>query len=166
MKILASMIALLLWSSVSADPLPPIVPNPITVDPELESNPAAVRPWLTYGVETAMNKNVDKYTREVSGRQAMAREWKYYTASNRNAHDPYLDDLVKIADAGFIREYVHLFIVPAPDQVVPTLRLQAYNSWALANIPNHKVVINAGIHVNPNPTPTPVTGQAAKPAYP
>ena len=163
MRILTLIIMLSLWSSVAAeDKPPPIVPNPITLDPEIEADQQIVRPWLSYSVEMAMNKDVEKYAREVSGRQTLVREWKYFksSASHRNAHDPYLDDLVKVADAGFIREYVHLLLVPAPDKVVQSLRLQAYNAWAQANIPNHKVVINAGVHVNPNPTP--ITSKSVK----
>jgi hypothetical protein len=73
---------------------------------------------------------------EVTAREVLVKAW---TATKQGDHDAYLDDLQRVFSAGFMREYVWVYLrSPSWEQEPSGLRLAEFNSWATANFRAHR----------------------------
>lgn len=133
---------LLLWilacAQVAAEP--PTGPQ-VTIDESLEVTPAAA--WMGYGVQFASEVGSESagFEREVAARQALVEMWVELQAAKpkrSRAPDAYLDELTAVYRAGFLREYVWVFLRElawvAPQE---PLSLERFTSWKAVNLKDH-----------------------------
>lgn len=104
--------------------------------------------WLTYGgsrtlwitekfAETYPEAESYRYTfaEEVDSKTALITIWKQLGGESK---DPYLDNLVKIEEKGYLDEYVWQTDRTEGWEEPKNLKMDNYKRWAQKNIPNHK----------------------------
>ena len=85
------------------------------------------------------------FSEEVSARTKAA---TMYDELGRNGHIHYFDDLLKVKKAGYMKEYVWVYLrQPAwtPDE--EPKNLSAFSSWAQKNIPDHQIETGGSISI-------------------
>lgn len=106
---------------------------------EGSASPAASA-WLAYGlmrgrvyqdlqIRGTANQSGDDFAIEHSARLALATVWRELKASGAAGADEYLDALVRIADAGFVDEYV-TFVFGKPGWTIPAETLSGLDPEA------------------------------------
>jgi tetratricopeptide (TPR) repeat protein len=139
----------------------------IVVSADLGS-PDLIALWSLYGValaDAAEKAGRADYAAEVSARALLADRWKELRAEKRlekQLHDPYLDRLVEVRDAGFIGEYVLAFLArpgwTVSGDELARLNAAAFKSWAASHLPkDHRAVTAATVRLRGLP-PTPIPG--------
>jgi tetratricopeptide (TPR) repeat protein len=127
----------------------------LAIDERLTSGPPEVLgAWLEYGATLAAAQ-ADDYVAELAARTALAESWK--SQRKPGARDAYLDALVAVRDAGFLREYVAVLLA-RPGWTIPGTELGAMNldrfqPWAQKNLPQHEVATRVTFSVNGKTTP-------------
>lgn len=115
--------------------------------------------WLSYGVarmvflrERRVPMRIGQldpgFEEEVGGRRVMARVWRAYRGERIPAlRDPYLDDLVRVSDAGYLREYVWTFLHrPAWGESSPAgLDLEGFAAWREDHLARHAPLTLVGV---------------------
>ncbi|OGW24051.1 MAG: hypothetical protein A2X59_12380 [Nitrospirae bacterium GWC2_42_7] len=117
-------------------------------------------PWLGYlmgrQVYIMEHKNeyelspgiiVPKFEDEVEGRQTLAQIWKELKEKDNNLKDKYLNELEVVLDAGFMREYVWVYLRYELWKKPDKLRLKEFANWKKQNLKNHKAVSYGNIRV-------------------
>ena len=125
-----------------------IVLSPSVVAKGNETAPA----WLAYGIAKLAllekagappRTSVTDFDSEVEARTVMLAVWKD-SRRERGSKDAYLDLLLTIKEAGFLREYVVAALArpgwTIPGKDLPSLRLPDYVDWAKSHVPNHQVL--------------------------
>jgi hypothetical protein len=109
-------------------------------DPVLQS-------WVTYslikaacqleigGDNPARNSN---YGCEFTARQHLVEAWEAQRAEHEGAADAYLDDLLRVRDAGFLDEYTVLYFGRKHWQVPAEVRVDDFRAWQSDNLRKHK----------------------------
>ena len=106
--------------------------------------------WIEEHLKTIDPKDIGnyhvRYGEEVAGREAMVDIWKSFKGNKKAGQDRYLEDLVLIADADLLEEYVWVFLNQeywgaAP----PDLELEELLTWMSENLPNHEVETHGAI---------------------
>jgi tetratricopeptide (TPR) repeat protein len=139
----------------------------IVVSADLGS-PDLIALWSVYGValaDAAERAGRADYAGEVSARALLADRWKELRAEKqleKRLHDPYLDQLVEVRDAGFIGEYVLAFLArpgwTVSGDELARLNAAAFKGWAASHLPrDHRAVTAATVRVRGLP-PTPIPG--------
>jgi hypothetical protein len=126
----------------------------IYIDTSVMPNSSVAAAWLVYAAslsswekELDRNGNIDSYKREVFARESIAKIWKGLKINESRDPDRDLDDLEKIYDAGFMEEYVWIYLRKEGWLKPEDLRLDAFKAWADQNLPDHKPVVNPGVSV-------------------
>ena len=87
---------------------------------------------------------VRTFEEEVAGRDSLVTIWGELKASESGLADLYLDQLQRVKEAGFLREYVWVNLRQAEWSVEPTgLQLARFEAWAKENIDGHVVETHA-----------------------
>ena len=127
-------------------------------------SPELIGLWSVYGLalaDAAEKIGRADYAGEVSARALLADRWKELRADKR-FHDPYLDLLVDVRDAGFIGEYVLAYLArpgwTVSGDELARLNAPAFKTWADTHLPkDHRALTAATVRLRGLP-PTPIPG--------
>jgi hypothetical protein len=131
----------------------------ITVDVGI-GPPELIGLWSAYGMALAVAADKaghDDFAGELSARLLLADGWKTDRVQN-HLHDPYLDTLADVRDAGFMAEYVLAFLTRpgwtiSPDHLA-ALNFTGWKSWAAVHLPkDHEPVTRVSLEMKRGPTP-------------
>ena len=146
----------LLWASVSAllvgcaaqTASGPGSGTEIVVDRSVPQH--ALAPWLAYAgsrvvwmEKTFFERNPGaaayrySFAEEVEARDWCAQVWRDLKAKDGRS-DRYLDDLVAVQEAGFLREYTWVFLRDAGWSAPEGLRLTEFDQWRRLHLPAHR----------------------------
>jgi hypothetical protein len=124
--------------SPGAGPAP--VDSQVIVSTDIGS-PEVIAAWSIYGAFVATDAEKtgrDEYATEVTARGALADDWKKARAS-KPQRDEYLDLLVEVRDAGFIREYALAYLAQPgwtlSSEDLAGLAIGKWVSWQSAHVP-------------------------------
>ena len=83
----------------------------------------------------------------------MLRIYTNLKAERKIKPDSYLDQLLRVSESGFLREYVWFYFQNLHWPGRPMgLRLYEFNEWRLKNLPNHREVTLANIEIEDSKT--------------
>lgn len=135
--------------------------NEVLIAPELleGGNQAVTAAWLGYALARVgwLRQNVPQeyidqgyYSRsfeeELHGRESMIKIWGELKDKDGSLTDLYLDELLEIYKAGYIEEYVWVYLCEDGWEGSPAdERLDEYIEWEEVNIPNHEPLTLAGL---------------------
>jgi len=89
-----------------------------------------------------------QFEEEVEARSAAAQIYRELQQSDATLELAYFTDLLRIADASFMREYVWLALrQPTWTSAPSELRLPEFEDWAKTNLSSHKVVTQGAIRI-------------------
>jgi len=109
-------------------------------DPVLQS-------WVTYslmksacqleigGANPARNSD---YGCEFTARRHLVEAWEAQRTEHEGATDSYLDDLLRVRDAGYLDEYTVHYFGKQHWQVPAEVRIDAFKAWRRENLRKHK----------------------------
>jgi hypothetical protein len=131
--------------------------------------------WLAYGIAKVAlldkagappRKSVTDFDSEVEARTVMLEVWTELRAKD-GGKDAYLDLLVEIKRAGFLREYV-VAALATPGWTIPgkelaSLRVADYLAWAEEHVQNHNVPTLVDVQSRTLPQTPPVFGDSLPP---
>jgi uncharacterized protein YecT (DUF1311 family) len=128
--------------------------NEINIDRSIIKNENALEGWIFYGIslkvwpiELNQNGKPNLYKREVFARSKTATVWQELREKKAVNQDNDLDSLVSINEAGFMREYVWLYINNNSKNIPKNLRLNTFKQWMSIYLPEHKAIVNTGVTV-------------------
>jgi len=128
--------------------------NSITLDRNVMNNENSFKGWLFYGmalkmwpVELDVHGDTDLYKREVFARSKVALIWQELRQKNSVTPDTDLDALVSVYDAGYMREYVWIYIHKSNSGIPNDLKLDKFEQWMAINLPKHEAIIEPGVTV-------------------
>jgi len=115
--------------------------------------------WLAYLMSRAkyILKHIDAYPQqvgpvipsfeeEIEARTTVAKIYQGLRAKDEELDLPYFNDLVRVAQAGFMREYVwHYLRQPAWEQMPANIRMEKFETWRRSNLAEHKPITRGGI---------------------
>jgi hypothetical protein len=133
----------------------------IVLDPSLLSGDTSVTAaWLGYASARAewIQSNITAeelaqkgyhrtFEEEVAARSSLAKIWKELKSSQTELKNTYLDELLKVYEAGFIKEYTWIFLATNEWSRPEGLRLDEFSIWSNKNIPNHNPETRADVEV-------------------
>ena len=109
-------------------------------DPVLQS-------WVTYSLMKSAcqleiggdnpARNSD-YGCEFTARRHLVEAWEAQRAEHEGAADEYLDDLLRVRDAGFLDEYTVHYFGKDHWQVPAEVRVDDFRAWQRKNLRGHK----------------------------
>jgi len=128
--------------------------NQIIIDTSVMKDKNTSTGWLAYGlslkawdIELDKNGKPDLYKREVFARTKTALIWQELRESKTVNSDASLDALVTIHKAGFMSEYVWIYIFKELGIQPNNLNMKNFNEWQSVNLIEHQAVINTGVSV-------------------
>ncbi len=80
-------------------------------------------------------------------RSTLANIWEEFKNSQPDLKDKYLDDLLAVYRAGFIREYIWVFLANDAWLQPEGLQLDEFSAWVKANLPDHEPETRAGVEI-------------------
>jgi hypothetical protein len=81
---------------------------------------------------------IPTFDEEVEGRKTMAQIWKELKAKDHSRMDKYLDELVPVLEADFMREYVWTYLKQQNWSSQPReLRLKEFSQWQQLHLQDH-----------------------------
>ena len=108
--------------------------------------------WLAYGIGLSSwepsylsNGKLNYFDREVFARSEAATIWKQLRKKGSVEADKDLDALWAVNDAGYMKEYLWVYLKRRSWQDPGNLRLEAFRVWAKENLQQHKPVENPGV---------------------
>ena len=78
------------------------------------------------------------YGCEFTARSHLVETWEEQRAEHVSATDPYLDDLLRVRNAGFLDEYVVHYFGRSDWQVPADVRVKEFRRWQQSNLRRHK----------------------------
>ena len=143
--------------SPSAAPANGAGDSQIVVSADLGS-PDLIALWSVYGLalaDAAEKSGRADYAGEVSARALLADRWKELRAEKqleKQLHDPYLDRLAEVRDAGFIGEYVLAYLArpgwTVSGDELARLNAPAFKTWAASHLPkDHRAITAATVRL-------------------
>lgn len=144
MKLLSWLILILVLSSCTSSPKETMEISQVLIE---NSNDSELKVWIMYGLklnECRKSPIYSEYDCQVGVREEAARYWGKLKVLD-NAQSKYLSELEKVYLAGYIREYVWVYIIQKLGQSPENLREAVFSSWAQTNIPKHEPVVDPGI---------------------
>lgn len=124
------------------------------LDQNILANKNSAAGWLAYGMALAAWEPVyledgspDYFKREVSARETAAQIWKELKQNDASKSDADLDILEIISDAGFMDEYLWVYLKDDKWVNPGTLELEKFGEWASKNLVGHIPVIETGVSV-------------------
>jgi hypothetical protein len=117
--------------------------------------------WLGYLMERQIfiREHADQYQlttdiviptfdEEVEARKTMAQIWKELKEKDQSRKDKYLDDLVPVHEADFMREYVWTYLKQQNWSRQPKdLRLKEFSQWQQLHLKDHKPETHGNIKI-------------------
>lgn len=135
--------------------------NDILIAPELleGGNQAVTAAWLGYALARVgwIRQNVPQeyidqgyyarsFAEELYGRENMVKVWGELKDKDGTLTDQYLDEMLEVYNAGYIKEYVWVYLYEDGWEGSPTnQRLDEYIAWEEVNIPGHEPLTLAGL---------------------
>jgi len=117
----------------------------------MEGNEDASAAWLAYILtrQQYIMENLDKYIEvpgiissrfeeELDARSGMLSVWEEIKSNNKSLQNKYFDDLSKVKNKGFMKEYVWTFHNRDGWEEPKDLKLKQFEIWKKENIPEHK----------------------------
>ena len=131
----------------------------LVIDPTLPDDIGAA--WLGYLMERQIyiREHPDQYKltpgiviptfdEEVGARQTMAQIWKELREKDQSRRDRYLDELVPVHEADFMREYVWTYLRQQSWTKQPKdLRLKEFSQWRPLHLPGHQPETHGKIRI-------------------
>lgn len=131
----------------------------LELDPALPDYVAAA--WLGYLMERQVyiREHTDQYKlapgivmptfgEEVEGRKTMAQIWKELKEKDQSRKDKYLDELVPVQEADFMREYVWTYLKQQSWSKQPKdLRLKEFSVWQELHLKDHQPETHGNIRI-------------------
>ena len=131
----------------------------LLVDPELPDCAGAA--WLGYLMErqiyirehAAQFKPIPgiatpTFAEEVEGRKALAQIWKELKEKDQSCKDKYLDELIPVHEADFMREYVWTYLRQESWSGQPkNLRLDEFSQWQQLHLKEHHLETHGSIRI-------------------
>ncbi|MGD9171790.1 MAG: hypothetical protein PVI97_17340 [Candidatus Thiodiazotropha sp.] len=111
-------------------------------------NDSEIKVWLMYGLklnECRKSPIYSEFDCQVRVREEASRYWGILKVRD-SASSKYFGDLEKTYLAGFIREYIWVFITKQANEQPENIRESEFREWAAKNISDHVPVVNPGIH--------------------
>jgi hypothetical protein len=110
----------------------------------MRTNKDLVGPWVSYTLARAScekSKGGGSYFFcEVLGRDMLVSGWVTAKAKNPDATDKYLETLLAVKEAGFMKEYVWVYLKqPSWNDATPPANIDAFKKWASLNLIAHVV---------------------------
>lgn len=132
----------------TATPRPPSFQVTVMLDPSLAGQDTSLTSaWTAYGEARAawIEKNVSpvlmaqagyhrSFDEEVAGRTALAQTWKVEKQAEPRLQNIYLDQLLQIYQANFIREYTWTYYADSTWEQPKGLYLNIFSRWMKANM--------------------------------
>ena len=85
----------------------------------------------------------------------MAQIWKELKEKDQGRKDRYLDELIPVHEANFMREYVWTYLKQQSWSRQPKdLRLKAFSAWQRLHLPGHKPETHGNIRITKEPIET------------
>jgi hypothetical protein len=109
-------------------------------------------PWLAYllgRIEYRSKKNIAEtyygpqpagFEEEVWARDTAAQVYVELRQKDRDLDVPYFDDLVRVRAAGFLREYVWIYLNRSGWRDPGGLRIKEFEAWQRVNLAGHRAV--------------------------
>ena len=126
--------------------------------PEFHNRSAVAQAaWLGYGTGLVHVFNADhlplhpgiiepSFEQEAAARAFMVSVWVANLKDEREPLDPYLEDLRRVDQAGWLREYVWVFLHrPAWGSPSADLRLADFREWSALNLRDHSAQTLLGV---------------------
>jgi hypothetical protein len=112
----------------------------VLLDPSLADGPTEIgAAWILYGTTLGMVEGAEETMEaEVMARTALALYWQAQREEGSH-HDDYLEELLAVYEADFMREYVWVFLRRPVWAEPPDLRLAEFEQWRQDILPNHAV---------------------------
>lgn len=107
----------------------------------------ALQSWVAYSLDLSACQLMiggdnpahnSSFACEYGARQTLADAWAEQTVDQSTNSDPYLDDLVKIRDADFLREYVADSYARRGWELPHDLDIKEYDVWRRDNLRGHR----------------------------
>ena len=131
----------------------------LEIDPTLPDDIGAA--WLGYLMERQVyiRDHADQYQlipgpvtptfdEEVEARRTMAQIWKELREKDQSRKDKYLDELVPVHEADFMREYVWTYLRQQSWTRQPRdLRLKEFSQWQQLHLKDHKSETHGSIRI-------------------
>ena len=114
-------------------------------------------PWLAYllgRIEYRSKKNIAEtyygpqpagFEEEVWARDTATQVYVELRKKERDLDVPYFDDLVRVRAAGFLREYVWIYLNRSGWSDPGGLRIKEFEAWQRVNLAGHRAVTYGGI---------------------
>ena len=88
------------------------------------------------------------FEEELLARKTLIKIWKEEKQKNKKINDQYLNDLILVDDANFLREYVWTYLKQKTWKKQPkNLKLQEFDAWRKKNLKYHKVETHGHIEI-------------------
>ncbi len=107
----------------------------------------ALQSWVSYSLTRSACQlevgggnpaRVSDFGCELTARQHLVDTWEEQKAEHPDAADPYLDALVRVRDAGFLREYTVDFFARGDWQVPAEVDTTSFREWRRRHLPRHR----------------------------
>ncbi len=91
---------------------------------------------------------IPTFDEEVEGRKTMAQIWKELKEKDQGRKDKYLDAMVAVHEANFMREYVWTYLRQESWSGQPKgLRLEQFSQWQQLHLKDHKPETHGNIRI-------------------
>jgi len=131
----------------------------LELDPALPDDIGAA--WLGYLMERQIyiREHADQYKlttgiviptfdEEVEARRTMAQIWKELKEKDQSRKDRYLDQLILVHEADFMREYVWIYLKQRSWSRQPEdLRLKKFSAWQRLHLQGHQAETHGNIRI-------------------
>ena len=151
--VIASLISIIFLQFISCsiyDQPPPT--NQVYFSQKIFANKNTSPGWFAYGMALSSwqpsylsNGKLNYYEREVFARTEAAKIWGQLRKKGSVKMDRDLDALWSVNDAGYMPEYVWMYLKRRSFQNPGDLRLEAFKTWAKVNLQQHVPVENPGV---------------------
>lgn len=89
---------------------------------------------------------IPSFEEEVEARTTVAKIYQELQTSGKDLNLAYFNDLHRVEQAGFMREYVwHYLHQRAWKQIPASIRMEAFETWQRSNLAKHKPMTRGGI---------------------
>ena len=111
-----------------------------------EDDDPALQSWVAYSLMRSTCKlevggpnpaRVSDYGCEFTARRHLVEAWEEQRALNEDASDPYLDDLLRVRDAGHLDEYTVHYFGKSHWQVPIEVDVAEFRRWQRRNLRRH-----------------------------
>jgi len=91
---------------------------------------------------------IPTFAEEVEGRKTMAQIWKELKEKDQSCKDKYLDELIPVHEADFMREYVWTYLRQESWSGQPKdLRLEEFSQWQQLHLKEHQPETHGNIRI-------------------